>query len=74
MAFFLYIVVFFLNTTIYRVCQGKNADISEILEKGALSAKSCSDAGKQGINPKSETLNTKQYLNPNAQILNVLVI
>jgi len=34
----------------------------------------CSAAIKQGINPKFETLNTKQHLNPNVQILNVLVI
>jgi hypothetical protein len=29
---------------------------------------------EEGLNPKSEALNTKQYLNPNAQIQNVLVI
>ena len=28
--------IIFLNTTIYRDCQGKNADISEKLEKGVL--------------------------------------
>jgi hypothetical protein len=26
----------------------------------------CGAAVKQGVNPKSEALNTKQYLNPNA--------
>jgi hypothetical protein len=60
----------------------KKLEVPEKLEKGALRTKSwsvavlqsCGVAVKQGINPKSETLNTKQYLNPNAQILNVLVI
>jgi hypothetical protein len=41
---------------------------------GSAVLKCCSVAVKQGINRKFEALNARQYLNPNAQTLNVLVI
>jgi hypothetical protein len=37
----------------------------EEAKNSAAVMKSCSAAVNRGKNPKSETLNTKQYLNPN---------
>jgi hypothetical protein len=63
--------------------EGEHVTISEAtVARVPRSEQLYSVAVKQGINPKStrpsssraEALNTKQYQNPNAQILNVLVI
>jgi hypothetical protein len=47
--------------------KGWRFEASGVVDQVSWSAKLFSAAVEQIINPKSEALNTKQYLNPNAQ-------